>query len=101
LQVTRAQFAASHGDTGWHAHAFPLSVDGVEIVASLVLLADPGSLDPILSGDDPIRIRSPEGTRHSIRYSAERRGRQHNGPAQRVAARQAQGPARTAPKLNA
>ncbi len=25
--------------TGWHAHAFPLSVDGVEIVASLVLLA--------------------------------------------------------------
>jgi hypothetical protein len=32
--------AAVHGDTGWHAHAFPLSVDGVEIVASLVLLAD-------------------------------------------------------------
>ena len=32
--------AAAHGDTGWHAHAFPLSVDGVEIVASLVLLAD-------------------------------------------------------------
>jgi hypothetical protein len=25
---------------GWHAHAFPLSVDGIEIVASLVLLAD-------------------------------------------------------------
>jgi hypothetical protein len=34
------QLAASHGDAGWHAHAFPLSVDGVEIVASLVLLAD-------------------------------------------------------------
>ena len=34
------QLAATHGDTGWHAHAFPLSVDGVEIVASLVLLAD-------------------------------------------------------------
>ena len=34
------QLAAVHGDTGWHAHAFPLSVDGVEIVASLVLLAD-------------------------------------------------------------
>jgi hypothetical protein len=34
------QLAAAHGDTGWHAHAFPLSVDGVEIVASLVLLAD-------------------------------------------------------------
>jgi hypothetical protein len=32
--------AAAHGDAGWHAHAFPLSVDGVEIVASLVLLAD-------------------------------------------------------------
>ena len=32
--------AAVHGDAGWHAHAFPLSVDGVEIVASLVLLAD-------------------------------------------------------------
>ena len=34
------QLAAAHGDTGWHAYAFPLSVDGVEIVASLVLLAD-------------------------------------------------------------
>lgn len=34
------QLAAAHGDGGWHAHAFPLSVDGVEIVASLVLLAD-------------------------------------------------------------
>jgi Protein of unknown function (DUF2637) len=34
------QLAAAHGDTGWHAHAFPLSVDGVEIVASLVLLAN-------------------------------------------------------------
>jgi len=34
------QLAAAHGDTGWHAHAFPLSVVGVEIVASLVLLAD-------------------------------------------------------------
>lgn len=34
------QLAAAHGDTGWHARAFPLSVDGVEIVAFLVLLAD-------------------------------------------------------------
>lgn len=34
------QLAATHGDVGWHAHAFPLSVDGVEIVVSLVLLAD-------------------------------------------------------------
>src|SRR5260370_5662324 len=34
------QLAAAHGDAGSHAHAFPLSVDGVEIVASLVLLAD-------------------------------------------------------------
>jgi hypothetical protein len=32
--------AQGHGQAGWHAHAFPLSVDGVEIVASLVLLAD-------------------------------------------------------------
>src|SRR5215475_2283977 len=34
------QLAAAHGNAGWHAHTFPLSVDGVEIVASLVLLAD-------------------------------------------------------------
>lgn len=32
--------AAAHGQAGWHAHALPLSVDGVEIVASLVLLTD-------------------------------------------------------------
>jgi len=31
------QLAASHGETGWHAHAFPLSVEGIEIVAPLVL----------------------------------------------------------------
>jgi hypothetical protein len=35
------QLAAGHGQAGWHAHAFPLSVDGIEIVASLVLLDDP------------------------------------------------------------
>jgi hypothetical protein len=34
------QLAQEHGQPGWHAHAFPLSVDGIEIVASLVLLAD-------------------------------------------------------------
>lgn len=34
------QLALGHGQAGWHAHAFPLSVDGAEIVASLVLLAD-------------------------------------------------------------
>ncbi len=34
------QLASDHGQAGWHAHAFPLSVDGIEIVASLVLLAD-------------------------------------------------------------
>jgi hypothetical protein len=34
------QLAGEHGQAGWHAHAFPLSVDGLEIVASLVLLAD-------------------------------------------------------------
>lgn len=33
------QLAQDHGQARWHAHAFPLSVDGVEIVASLVLLA--------------------------------------------------------------
>jgi uncharacterized protein DUF2637 len=32
--------AERHGETGWRAHAFPLSVDGIEIVASLVLLAN-------------------------------------------------------------
>jgi hypothetical protein len=34
------QLAQDHGQAGWHTHAFPLSVDGIEIVASLVLLAD-------------------------------------------------------------
>jgi hypothetical protein len=34
------QLALDHGQAGWHTHAFPLSVDGIEIVASLVLLAD-------------------------------------------------------------
>lgn len=34
------ELAEDHGQAGWHAHAFPLSVDGIEIVASLVLLAD-------------------------------------------------------------
>jgi Protein of unknown function (DUF2637) len=34
------RLAQDHGQAGWHAHAFPLSVDGIEIVASLVLLAD-------------------------------------------------------------
>jgi Protein of unknown function (DUF2637) len=32
--------AVAHGETGWQAHTFPLSVDGIEIVASLVLLSD-------------------------------------------------------------
>src|SRR5258708_278401 len=34
------QLAQGHGQAGWHAHAFPLSVDGLELVASLVLLSD-------------------------------------------------------------
>ena len=34
------QLAEAYGNAGWHAHTLPLSVDGVEIVASLVLLAD-------------------------------------------------------------
>jgi len=39
---------AAHGNTGWHAYTFPLSVDGVEIAASLILLADrrPGRRSP-------------------------------------------------------
>jgi hypothetical protein len=28
-----------HGEVGWRVHAFPVSVDGIEVVASLVLLA--------------------------------------------------------------
>lgn len=34
------ELADAHGEVGWRAHMFPLSVDGIEIVASLVLLAD-------------------------------------------------------------
>ncbi len=34
------QLAQQHGQAGWHAQALPLSVDGLEFVASLVLLAD-------------------------------------------------------------
>ena len=34
------ELAHAHGETGWRAHMFPLSIDGIEIVASLVLLAD-------------------------------------------------------------
>jgi hypothetical protein len=32
--------AHQHGETGWRGHMFPLPVDGIEIVASLVLFAD-------------------------------------------------------------
>lgn len=32
--------AETHGEEGWQAHMLPLSVDGLELVASLVLLAD-------------------------------------------------------------
>jgi hypothetical protein len=34
------ELAQGHDQSGWHAHAFSLSVDGIEIVASLVLRAD-------------------------------------------------------------
>jgi hypothetical protein len=34
-----AELARAHGEVGWRAHAFPVSVDGIEVVASLVLLA--------------------------------------------------------------
>jgi hypothetical protein len=34
-----AELARLHSEVGWRAHAFPVSVDGIEIVSSLVLLA--------------------------------------------------------------
>ncbi|MDW5324261.1 DUF2637 domain-containing protein [Plantactinospora sp. KLBMP9567] len=34
-----AELAVRHGQTGWKAYAFPISVDGLEIVASLYLVA--------------------------------------------------------------
>jgi hypothetical protein len=34
-----AELARLHGEVGWRAHAFPVSVDGIEVVVSLVLLA--------------------------------------------------------------
>jgi hypothetical protein len=33
------ELAIQHGESGWRGHAFPLSVDGIELTASLVLLA--------------------------------------------------------------
>ncbi|GIF71880.1 DUF2637 domain-containing protein [Asanoa siamensis] len=33
------ELAADHGQTGWKSYAFPISVDGLEIVASLFLVA--------------------------------------------------------------
>src|SRR6266516_1483758 len=33
------ELAIQHGEAGWRGHAFPLSVDGIELTASLVLLA--------------------------------------------------------------
>jgi Protein of unknown function (DUF2637) len=34
------RLAELHGEHGWRAHTLPLSVDGLEVVATLVLLAD-------------------------------------------------------------
>ena len=34
------ELAERHGQHGWRSYAFRISVDGLEIVASLVLLAD-------------------------------------------------------------
>src|SRR5205814_3283956 len=34
-----AELARIHGEIGWRSQAFPVSVDGIEVVASLVLLA--------------------------------------------------------------
>ena len=33
------ELARLHGEVGWRVHAFPVSVDGIEVVASMVLLA--------------------------------------------------------------
>jgi hypothetical protein len=32
-----AELARVHGEVGWRSHAFPVSVDGIEVVASLLL----------------------------------------------------------------
>jgi hypothetical protein len=41
------ELALAYGETQlWRAHMFPLAVDGVEIVASLVLLAERRPLPP-------------------------------------------------------
>ncbi|MEU1244199.1 DUF2637 domain-containing protein [Micromonospora parva] len=34
------ELAESRGEHGWKAHAFPLTVDGIEVVATLAILAD-------------------------------------------------------------
>ncbi|MEV4210090.1 DUF2637 domain-containing protein [Micromonospora sp. NPDC049662] len=34
------ELAESRGEQGWKAHAFPLTVDGIEVVATLAILAD-------------------------------------------------------------
>jgi hypothetical protein len=61
------ELAAAHGEAGWHAQTLPLSVDAIEIVASLVLLAErvPGALG----------LAAPGGTarRHHREPGRERR----------------------------
>jgi Protein of unknown function (DUF2637) len=38
--------AFKHGQLGWKASAFPVSADGLELVASLYILTRPASTDP-------------------------------------------------------
>lgn len=66
------QLAQDDGQAGWHAHAFPLSVDGIEIVASLACspttatAGDPGGCPgPVLS----LPVWSTNSTRLTCRYS--------------------------------
>lgn len=75
------ELAIPHGETGWRAHAFPLSVDGIEPTASLVLLAHRragthagllpwvavgGKRWPIRRLHDAVRLTTP-GPRYSAR----------------------------------
>jgi hypothetical protein len=79
-----AELGRLHGETGWRAHAFPISVDGIEIVASLVLLAHrrastrAGSRDSRAvvdrgCGEDGGRVGAEEGV-------ADLRGNEHPWP---------------------
>jgi hypothetical protein len=65
--------AEQHGEVGWRARAFPLPVDGIELVASLLLLADQrpaplrlAAVDRVGGGD-----RSERGVEHADQSSSQ------------------------------